>query len=96
MKYPTIEGASDYNDNQNSFDIIRDSLEYVYDQETVYDDFSKEDANKFLESLTKTQFEKISDFFTTMPKLRHEVKYKCAKCNKEETILLEGLQSFFT
>ena len=96
MKYPTIETMGQYDRGESSFDVIRDSLDYVYDEDTVYDDFSKEDANKFLDSLTKTQFEKISDFFTTMPKLRHKVKYKCKKCKKEDTVLLEGLQSFFT
>ena len=96
MKYPTIEGMASYKDQLDTFSIIRDSIEYVYDQETVYDDFTKDDAEKFLDSLSKTQFEKIAEFFNTMPKLRHEVKYKCKGCKKNETLLLEGLQSFFT
>jgi hypothetical protein len=96
MKYPTIENLSLVQQDQNTFDIIRDSIEYVYDQETVYDDFTKDEADNFLESLSKSQFELISEFFATMPKLRHEVKYKCKKCKKTETVLLEGLQSFFT
>ena len=94
MKYPTIESLGVLND-ENTFDIIRDSIEYVYDQENVYDDFSKQDADNFLESLSKNQFELISEFFATMPKLRHEVKYKCKACKKTETVVLEGLQSFF-
>ena len=50
----------------------------------------------FIESLTQEQFTKIQTFFDTMPKLTHTVNYKCDKCGKEETIVLEGLQSFFT
>jgi hypothetical protein len=96
MKYPTIEGMASYKDQLDTFSIIRDSIEYVYDQETVYDDFTKDDAEKFLDSLSKTQFEKIAEFLNTMPKLRHEIKYKCKGCKKNETLLLEGLQSFFT
>lgn len=95
MKYPTIEKSTDYNE-VNTFDIIRDSIDYVYDNETVYDDFTKDEAEAFLESLSKTQFEKIGNFFTTMPKLRHEIKYTCPACNEDEVLLLEGLSSFFT
>ena len=97
MKYPTIDTMGMIQDqSSNSFDLVRNSIDFVYDNENVYDEFSDEEADAFLESLSKTQFEKITQFFETMPKLRHEVKYKCGKCNKEETVLLEGLQSFFT
>jgi hypothetical protein len=97
MKYPTIDTMGMIQDqSSNSFDLVRNSIDFVYDNENVYDEFSDEEADAFLESLSKSQFEKITQFFETMPKLRHEVKYKCGKCNKEETVLLEGLQSFFT
>jgi len=95
IKYPTIDSISKIGD-QDSFSLIRDSIEYVYDKDNVYDDFTEEDMENFLDSLGKQHFEKIMNFFNTMPKLKHEVKYKCAKCGEKETPVLEGLQSFFT
>lgn len=95
MRYPTIESISKLGE-QDSFSLIRDSIEFVYDQENVYDEFSKEEMESFLDSLGKAHFEKIMEFFSTMPKLKHEVTYICKKCGAKETVVLEGLQSFFT
>ena len=38
--------------------------------------------------------EKVVKFFETMPKLRHEIKYK-NKEGKEQTFVVEGARSFF-
>ena len=69
--------------------------------------FSAEKLEEFLESLSDAQFQKVSSFFETMPKLKHEVKLECKNkikeegkkkekvCNYTEDIVLEGLQSFF-
>ena len=35
------------------------------------------------------------NFFETMPKLRHEIKFKNPKTKKQNKVTLEGLQSFF-
>ena len=69
---------------------------HIFDKETVYEEYSIKEMKDFIESLTQEQFTKIQTFFDTMPKLTHTVNYKCDKCGKEETIVLEGLQSFFT
>ena len=37
----------------------------------------------------------IKYFFDNMPKLSKNLDFKCGKCGYEETITLEGLQSFF-
>ena len=61
----------------------------------------------FFDSLNDTQFQQISNFFDTMPKLKHEVKLECKNkikeegkkkekmCGYTENIVLEGIQSFF-
>ena len=98
MKYPTIAGISKIDENKTGelLDIIVDNIEYVYDKEEVYDDFSKEEANTFLESLSKEQFTKISEFFNTMPQSRIEVKYECEKCKENVETLVSGFESFFS
>lgn len=98
MKYPTINSVKGMLDitASNVLDIFANSIEYAYDKETVYDEFSKPDAVEFLESLSKEQFDKITSFFNTMPVSRLEVKYKCEKCEEDVETLISGFEDFFT
>ena len=99
MKYPTIGTVGNLGEDLKAselLDVISNSVEYVYDAETVYDDFSKEDADKFIESLSKEQFDKVSEFFNTMPQSRIEVKYKCEGCGEKIETLVSGFESFFS
>ena len=56
---------------------------------------TKQELLDFLNNLSSQQFLTIQKFFETIPKLSHEVSYKCPVCNKEHNKLLEGLNSFF-
>ena len=97
MKYPTISKLNLFDDinEENMFEILENSIEYVYDQENVYDEFSSDEMKSFIESMNKTQIEKVADFFQTMPRLEHEVKYKCKGCKKNVNFTLRGLSNFF-
>ena len=55
---------------------------------------SNEDLQGFIEQMNTDQFEKISQFFDTMPKLSHTVKVTNPNTGVESEIVLEGLQSF--
>ena len=100
MKEPTIEISERINELYDTnidriFGFVAESIEMIFDNEELYEDFTKEEVISWLEGLNKEQFEKIIRFFTTMPTLRHEIRYTCEKCGEEERIVLEGLQSFF-
>ena len=41
------------------------------------------------------QFKEIEKFFETMPKLSHKVTFVNPNTKKENTVILEGLSSFF-
>ena len=56
---------------------------------------ASEDLDGFIESLTNDQFDKISDFFNTMPKISHAIKVKNPKTGKTGEVILEGMNSFF-
>ena len=58
-------------------------------------DIEDKDMDEFLENLTQGQFAEIQKFFTTMPKLKHEVKVTNPKTKKKGTVTLQGMQSFF-
>ena len=59
-------------------------------QQTV----AKKELTDFLEQMNSQQFKKIENFFTTMPKLSHEVTIVNPKTKKKSTVVLEGLSSF--
>ena len=102
MKYPTIENIDSVNENlatndvDRLFALITSSVDNVFTSETVYDSFTKKEVEEFIEQLNQNQFGKIIDFFQNLPRIKKEVKYTCPKCKKEESIMLEGLSSFFT
>ena len=82
---------------ERSFDIICSCIEQVYTEEDMWtaSECSKKELRDWVESLTSEQFKKIEKFFETMPKLRHEIKVMNPNTKKENTVVLEGLSSFF-
>lgn len=100
LRYPTLATAEkasklDMKDVSTVFDFVADSVEYIYDEENVYDDSTQEEVRQWIEGLSQKQFEKIITFFNTMPKLSKNIEYRCEACGKEEKITIEGLQGFF-
>ena len=57
--------------------------------------FTEEDLDEFVDSLNSEQFKKVKEFFDTIPKLSHTVKYNCKTCGEEKETTIEGLNSFF-
>ena len=54
-----------------------------------------ESMKEFLESMTASQFQKVSDFFGDTPRLEKEIRYACEKCGQENKAMLRGLDNFF-
>lgn len=103
MKYPTAELADsvEYDAEKNQLDLATEAIisciDYIYDKENVYNktDYTQQELVEFIENLSQEQFQKVSAFFDTMPKLKHTVKWKCTGCGQEEEVVLEGLANFF-
>jgi len=102
MKYPTIELAEKFegmneNDADAAFNMIKESIDFIYDAENTYslNDYSKSEVDEFIDSMSHVQLEKIQNFFETMPKLSHEIKWKCSECGEEESVIVEGIANFF-
>lgn len=102
MRYPNltdtdkIQKALEDDNTGSTFDIIAMCVEYIFDNEDVYNDYTKDDLQEWLGNLNQSQFKNISDFFASAPKLRHELNWQCGSCGEKETLVLEGLESFFT
>ncbi len=102
MKYPKMDTfvSSNFETGDtldNVFEVTISCIDQIIDGEEVYDagESSKEELQEFLEQLNSTQFEQIQKFFETMPKLSHEIKFMNPNTKKEQTVVLEGLASFF-
>lgn len=99
MKYPNLDMVksftkADENITNISFDMIRDCVQNIFDKDQVYEDMSSKDLQNFIEQMNTDQFEKISKFFETMPKLTHTIKVTNPNTGVESEVVLEGLQSF--
>jgi hypothetical protein len=104
MKYPSLDQFVKSNfefssDNQvdQSFELIASCIDKVYsaDEAWTTDDFTKKEVTEFLEQMNSAQFKEIESFFSTMPKLSHEVQVVNPKTKKKSKVTLEGLASFF-
>jgi len=102
MKYPNlklIDGISNLKDEDidTVLNVIISCIDYIYDAEQMYyaKDSTKEELLEFIENLQQEDMEKIQSFFTTMPKIKKELDFKCKKCGYEEQITVQGIQNFF-
>ena len=104
MKYPSldqfIQNNFDFNDTvgmDQSFEVIASCIDKIYNEEEVWSaaDCTKKEMTDFLEQMNSMQFKEIETFFTTMPKLSHSVTFTNPKTKVENTVVLEGLSSFF-
>ena len=101
MKYPQYKDISGNTDPaaagiESAFKMIKNCVSSVYQGEKVYEriDLNDDDLDTFINSLAAEQFGQLQQFFITMPKLKHEVKFKNPKTKKMNTVTLEGLASF--
>jgi hypothetical protein len=102
FKYPDGEmSTSIETENKNDMELATEAIinciEYIFDKDNVYrkEDSTKQELLDFIDNLQQEQYLKLSQFFDTMPKLKHKVKWKCTKCQCEDEITLEGLVNFF-
>jgi hypothetical protein len=101
MKYPPfklIKDSVDLNDiTEVTFNMIAQSIESIYDGEQFH--YAKEETTEdlvgFIEQLNQEQFEKLENFFNSIPKLTKKIEMKCSKCGFEHHLDVEGLESFF-
>jgi hypothetical protein len=102
MKYPTlgsVDPSMDFTKEQTNkiFQLIGNSIYQVYEDDKIYNttDYTKEELNKFIESLSTKAFGDIQNFYNTMPKLIHEVEIENPKTKVKSKVTLQGLTDFF-
>ena len=78
------------------FSIIKEAVVSVMTENETIDmrEVDSAEFQEFLESMTQAQFQKVKDYLETIPKLSHTTNFKCKKCATDNSVLMEGLQSF--
>ena len=98
MKYPNLEYFSTINfakGDVDPYDLVAQCVKRVYVGEEDSGTFTFKEARAWIEKLTASQFDKIQEFFNTMPSLKHVLKVRNPKTKVENEIVIEGLVSFF-
>lgn len=101
LKYPPIDTfiqivKMNPNDPLINYFVMISCLDKLASEDEVFD-FSKytgKEIDEFMENISGEVIKSIQTFFETMPRLRHEIKYK-NKDGNEKTFVLEGMRSFF-
>ena len=104
LKYPTVAMSAKSNADSKDksqmdtiVDIVCNSIDYIFDAETVYpaSESSRAELLTFVNDLNQEQFAKLTTFFGTIPKLKQDFDWTCSKCECKEHLELEGMTSFF-
>jgi hypothetical protein len=101
LRYPGLEldekiiNAPDV--STSFFEMVKFCLDklMIQDEMFLFSEYSDQQKEEFLNSLTPSSFDKIKKFFETMPKLSHTVSYTNS-LGHEQKIVLETLNDFFT
>ena len=99
FRYPILsdmKGITGGSDMESVFQLMESCVQEIHYGDDVYQraDMTDKDITEFIEQLTGSQFENISEFFNSMPKLRHVITVTNPKTKKKGEVVLEGLQSF--
>jgi len=98
MKYPRLIDTTilESNSPESMVDMIITCIAEVHHEETIHTsaDMNKSEKKEFIESFSIEQFQKLNEFFETMPKIRHYVSVTNPKTEVESQVLIEGLESF--
>ena len=100
LRYPGIDFFTEgleLTDVSSITSIIAKCFNQLIVGEEVYnrDDLTEDEIVEWIETLSSSQYNKLTEFFMTMPKLSHKITVKNTKTDKNFTITLEGLADFF-
>lgn len=101
MKYPSVTLVDSIPETDDPLvvvdHLVKSCIDKIYDEETVYvvSEQPPEEVDEFVNNLDVATYDKIREFFNTLPKMHYEIKYKNKKGN-ERVIELNKLSDFFT
>lgn len=100
MKYPSIsiflENNIESMELMDFYELAINCIDYIETKEEKIDclNISRDELKSFVDNMTKNQFDKIIEFFATMPRLEKSVEYTTSDGEKR-SIILRGIKDFF-
>ena len=105
MKYPSLNQFIENNFNTDdeetlvdkTFRVVADCMDTIYTGEDAWDakDYTPQERMDFVEQLNSSQYKKVENFFSTMPKLSHKIEVVNPNTKEKGSVVLEGLADFF-
>jgi hypothetical protein len=101
MKYPSVTILDNAPDDATAPEmveyLVKSCIDQIFDEENVYpiSDYTDEDVVEFIEQLDVDTFNKIREFFDTLPQMYYKIEYKNSLGNAR-SIELTTLSDFFT
>lgn len=100
MRFPTFEEILELYENQNTenaIQIVKNCVEAVFTKDDYTDrtGFTEEELEEFLNSFSKSQFDKLENFFSSRPKVVQIVETTCPACSTVNKVRIEGIENFF-
>ena len=82
---------------RNAFAMIGKCISAIHtnDERISTKDVGETELEEFIDSMTKDQFQKVSNYIEQMPRLIHNVDFNCTSCGEENNTKLEGITDFF-
>jgi hypothetical protein len=99
MKYPGIDLPDEIktvSQDDVFYKMIVSCIDKIYNKNEIFlmNEYSFEEAKNFIDNLDVPTFEKIQNFFSTMPKLLHRLEYVNAN-GTPRVIDIQGIKDFF-
>ena len=101
LKLPNIDNfvkiiEMDPADPLVNYFILVSCLDKVASEDEIHEfkNYTRNEIDTFMETLTNTVISQIQKFFENMPRLRHEMKYVNSNGN-EKTFVIEGMRTFY-
>ena len=106
MKYPSLNQFIENNFSTDdeaetmvdkTFKVVADCMDTIFTGEDAWEakDYTPQERMDFVEQLNSSQYKKVENFFSTMPKLSHKIEVVNPNTKKKGSVVLEGLVDFF-
>ena len=100
MRYPTakiVQKISSLEAAEQIKVVLRECMIRMHDDENTYEfsDYRDKEIDDFIDNLSIPEFNKLQQFYATIPYTILKTDFECVNCGHKEEIVSRGLQDFF-
>jgi len=100
MRYPSFyamrQAMYELDDKQQAMDLVVDSIEKIFDKETVYSDMTDHEKVEWVNHLTKKHFDLMGNFVNQASTVYFETEHQCPSCGFDHRLEYNDFSGFFT